>query len=453
MAEAANEVQEKGLSSKMLLSDVDVSGKRVLIRVDFNVPMADGKIKDTRRIEAALPTIKHCIDNKAKSIVLMSHLGRPKGRKKEGLTLAPIARELALQLGGREVFFSPETIGENIEGVLKKAPDGAVILVENLRFHVEEEGKGVDADGNKVTADKDKVTKFRAQLSKLGEIYVNDAFGTAHRAHSSMVGVEAECRVAGKLMEKELTYFGKVLESPTRPVLGILGGAKISDKIQLINNMLDKVDMLIIAGGMAFSFLRHHTDDEQKMEKIGASLYESAAAELVPEILSNAEKKGVKIVLPVDFVCGSKDFFSGDFDKANVETKTVKRSDADGIPDDMMGLDCGEESQALFEQTISQAKTIIWNGPPGVFEFDAFNACTKAMLNAIVKNESCTSVIGGGDTASAVKKFGGEKGVSHISTGGGASLELLEGKILPGVAALSDKGAQAVKAEQSGDEK
>jgi len=450
MAEAANEVQEKGLSSKMLLSDVDVSGKRVLIRVDFNVPMADGKIKDTRRIEAALPTIKHCIDNQAKSIVLMSHLGRPKGRKKESLTLAPIARELALQLGGREVFFSPETVGDNIEGVLKRAPEGAVILVENLRFHVEEEGKGVDEKGDKVTANKEEVESFRQQLSKLGEIYVNDAFGTAHRAHSSMVGVEAECRVAGKLMEKELTYFGKVLESPTRPVLGILGGAKISDKIQLINNMLDKVDMLIIAGGMAFSFLRHHTDEAQKMEKIGASLYESAAAELVPEILSNAEKKGVKIVLPVDFVCGSKDFFSDDFDKANVDTKTFKRDD--GIPDDMMGLDCGTESQTLFKQTISEANTIIWNGPPGVFEFDKFNACTKAMLNAIVNNESCTSVIGGGDTASAVKKFGGEKGVSHISTGGGASLELLEGKILPGVAALSDKGAQAVKAEESGDE-
>jgi len=449
MAEAENQVQEKGLSSKMLLSDVDVSGKRVLIRVDFNVPMADGKIKDTRRIEAALPTIKHCIDNGAKSIVLMSHLGRPKGRKKESLTLAPIARELALQLGGREVFFSPETVGENIEGVLKKSPDGAVILLENLRFHVEEEGKGLDDTGAKVTADKDNVTKFRQQLSKLGDVYINDAFGTAHRGHSSMVGVDAECRVAGKLMEKELTYFGKVLESPTRPVLGILGGAKISDKIQLINNMLDKVNMLIIAGGMAFSFLKHHIDEKQKMEKIGASLYDNAAAELVPEILNNAEKKGVKIVLPVDFICASNKFFSGDFDKVNVETTTVKASDPNGIPPEMMGLDCGPDSQACFEETISQAQTIIWNGPPGVFEFDAFNACTKAMLAAIIKNESCTSVIGGGDTASAVKKFGGEKGVSHISTGGGASLELLEGKVLPGVAALSDKGAQDVKAEEN----
>jgi len=447
MAEAENQVQEKGLSSKMLLSDVDVKGKRVLIRVDFNVPMADGKIKDTRRIEAALPTIKHCIDSGAKSIVLMSHLGRPKGRKKESLTLAPIARELALQLGGREVFFSPETVGENIEGVLKKAPDGAVILVENLRFHIEEEGKGEDDGGAKIKADKEAVIKFRQQLSKLGDIYINDAFGTAHRAHSSMVGVEAECRVAGKLMEKELTYFGKVLESPTRPVLGILGGAKISDKIQLINNMLDKVDMLIIAGGMAFSFLKHHIDENQRMEKIGGSLYDNAAAELVPQILSNAEKKGVKIVLPVDFVCTSKDFFKDPKDK--VETEVVKRDAENGIPEDKMGLDCGEESQALFDDTIKEASTIIWNGPPGVFEFESFSACTKAMLSAIIKNESCTSVIGGGDTASAVKKFGGEKGVSHISTGGGASLELLEGKILPGVAALSDKGVQAVKAEEN----
>jgi len=345
------------------------------------------------------------------------------------------------------VFFSPETVGENIEGVLKKAPDGAVILVENLRFHIEEEGKGEDDGGAKIKADKEAVIKFRQQLSKLGDIYINDAFGTAHRAHSSMVGVEAECRVAGKLMEKELTYFGKVLESPTRPVLGILGGAKISDKIQLINNMLDKVDMLIIAGGMAFSFLKHHIDENQRMEKIGGSLYDNAAAELVPQILSNAEKKGVKIVLPVDFVCTSKDFFKDPKDK--VETEVVKRDAENGIPEDKMGLDCGEESQALFDDTIKEASTIIWNGPPGVFEFESFSACTKAMLSAIIKNESCTSVIGGGDTASAVKKFGGEKGVSHISTGGGASLELLEGKILPGVAALSDKGVQAVKAEEN----
>lgn len=432
MAEAA-----EGLSSKMRLDDIDVKDKRCLIRVDFNVPMDGSKIKDSRRIEAALPTIKHCLDNGARSVVLMSHLGRPKGMKKESLTLAPVARELALQLGGREVFFSPECVGEKIENVVQNAPQGGLILLENLRFHVEEEGKGVDAEGNKIKADPAKVEEFRAQLSKLGDVYINDAFGTAHRAHSSMVGVDADLKVAGKLMEKELNYFGKVLESPERPLLGIMGGAKISDKIQLINNMLDKVDMLIVAGGMAFSFLKHHPDPNMRMEEIGNSLYEEAAAELVPEIMKNAAAKNVKIVLPCDFVCGPKEFFSGDFDKANV--KTVTATSKEGIRQGMMGLDCGPESMELFKAAIAEAKTVVWNGPPGVFEYEAFATCTKAMLEAIIANEDCTSVIGGGDTANAVKQFNGEAGVTHISTGGGASLELLEGKVLPGVAALSNK--------------
>lgn len=441
MAEAA---ESKGLSSKMRLDDIAVKGKRCLIRVDFNVPMDGGKIKDPRRIVAALPTIKHCLDNGAKSVVLMSHLGRPKGMKKESLTLAPVARELALQLGGREVFFSPECVGKNIENVVHNAPEGGLILLENLRFHVEEEGKGVDAEGNKVKADPEKVEEFRAKLSKLGDVYINDAFGTAHRAHSSMVGIDASVKVAGKLMEKELNYFGKILESPEKPLLGIMGGAKISDKIQLINNMLDKVDMLIIAGGMAFSFLKHHIDPNMQMQEIGDSLYEEAAAELVPEILKNAEAKNVRIVLPSDFVCGPKDFFSSEFDKANVQTTNADVKG--GIEKGMMGLDCGPESMELFKEVIAEAKTVVWNGPPGVFEYDAFAACTKAMLEAIVANKSCTSVIGGGDTASAVKKFNGEDGVTHISTGGGASLELLEGKLLPGVAALSDK-SDALKTE------
>jgi len=438
MAEAQSApAQTKGLSSKMCLDDISVKDKRVLIRVDFNVPMADGKIKDSRRISAALPTIKRCIAEGARSIVLMSHLGRPKGQVKESLTLAPVARELAKQLGV-EVFFSPVCVGEDIDKVVENAPVGGVILLENLRFHVEEEGKGVNASGEKVTAVPEEVKKFRENLSKhcKGEVYINDAFGTAHRAHSSMVGVDAEFKVAGKLMEKELNYFGKVLESPEKPLLGILGGSKISDKIQLINNMLDKVDMLIIAGGMAFSFLKHHIDEDQQMQNIGNSLYEDKAETLVPEIMKNAKARGVKIVLPCDFLCGPKTFFSED-NKQNVQTTLKKREE--GIEEGMMGLDCGLESQKLFAETISRAKTIVWNGPPGVFEFEAFAGATKAMLKAIIENESCVSVIGGGDTASAVKKFNGEAGVTHISTGGGASLELLEGKVLPGVAALSEK--------------
>jgi phosphoglycerate kinase len=366
--------------------------------------------------------------------------------KKESLTLAPVARELALQLGGREVFFSPECVGENIEKVVNNAPDGGVILLENLRFHVEEEGKGVDASGEKVKADPEKVKEFRAQLSKLGDLYINDAFGTAHRAHSSMVGVEAEYRVAGKLMEKELNYFGKVLENPDKPLLGIMGGAKISDKIQLINNMLDKVDVLIIAGGMAFSFLKEK--EENPMKEIGSSLYDDQAPTLVPEIMKNATDKNVKIILPVDFLCAKNDFFGlSDADKANVEVKPATLES--GIEEGWMGLDCGPKSRELFASTIAEAKTIVWNGPPGVFEFDKFADTTKDMLKAVIANEACVSVIGGGDTANAVKKFGGESGVTHISTGGGASLELLEGKILPGVAALSDKPVKEENANQS----
>merc|ERR1712203_1045826 len=304
---------------------------------------------------------------------------------------------------------------------------GSVILLENLRFHVEEEGKGVDADGNKLKADAAKVTKFRASLRKLSDVYCNDAFGTAHRAHSSMVGEGHEVKCSGGLMSKELDAFAKVLDSPAKPVLAILGGAKVSDKIQLIMNMLDKVDKMIIGGGMAYTFLKV----SDKME-IGTSLYDEEGAKIVPEIMEKAGKLGVEIILPTDFVISSKFGEDGEIKEA---TK------ASGIPEGFMGLDCGPASMEANAKAVMESKTIIWNGPMGVFEMAKFETGTKSLMDAVVKatESGVITVIGGGDTATACKKYGTEDKVTHCSTGGGASLELLEGKDLPGVSALNDK--------------
>jgi phosphoglycerate kinase len=301
-----------------------------------------------------------------------------------------------------------------------------VILLENLRFHVEEEGKGVDADGNKLKAEPAKVTEFRASIRKLADIYCNDAFGTAHRAHSSMVGEGFDLKVSGGLMSKELDAFAKVLETPAKPVLAILGGAKVSDKIQLIMNLLDKVDKMIVGGGMAYTFLK--TSDGMA---IGTSLYDGEGAKIVPEIVEKAKKLGVEIILPVDFIISSK--FGED---GEIKTSTK----AEGIPDGFMGLDCGPESIKLNAEAVKASKTIIWNGPMGVFEMASFETGTKSLMDAVVEATAAgtITVIGGGDTATACKKYGTEDKVSHCSTGGGASLELLEGKVLPGVAALSD---------------
>jgi phosphoglycerate kinase len=301
-----------------------------------------------------------------------------------------------------------------------------VILLENLRFHVEEEGKGVDADGNKLKADPAKVTEFRASIRKLADIYCNDAFGTAHRAHSSMVGEGFDLKVSGGLMSKELDAFAKVLETPAKPVLAILGGAKVSDKIQLIMNLLDKVDKMIVGGGMAYTFLK--TSDGMS---IGTSLYDEEGAKIVPEIVEKAKKLGVEIILPIDFTLSSK--FGED---GEIKTSTK----AEGIPDGFMGLDCGPESIKLNAEAVKASKTIIWNGPMGVFEMASFETGTKSLMDAVVEATAAgtITVIGGGDTATACKKYGTEDKVSHCSTGGGASLELLEGKVLPGVAALSD---------------
>ncbi|KAH8778130.1 phosphoglycerate kinase [Hyaloscypha finlandica] len=415
------------LSSKLSITDVDLSGKRVLIRVDFNVPLdADKKVTNTQRIAGAVPTIKYAIDHGAKAVILMSHLGRPDGKVSAKYSLKPVVPELE-KLLEKSVEFAPDCVGPEVEAIVNKASGGQIILLENLRFHAEEEGSSKDADGKKVKADKEKVTEFRKGLTALGDIYINDAFGTAHRAHSSMVGVDLPQKASGFLMKKELEYFAKALENPQRPFLAILGGAKVSDKIQLIDNLLGKVDSLIICGGMAFTFKK-----TLENVKIGNSLFDEAGSKTVGDLVAKAKKNNVEIVLPVDYITADK------FDK---DATTGTATDEEGIPDGWMGLDCGPKSIELFKSTISKAKTILWNGPPGVFEFDAFAKGTEATLDAAVNaaQNGKIVIIGGGDTATVAAKYKVEDKLSHVSTGGGASLELLEGKELPGVTALSSK--------------
>jgi len=415
--------------NKLRIDSVDVSGKRVFIRVDFNVPQdkADpSKITNTQRIDAALPTIKHCLEKGCKSVVLCSHLGRPDGNVVEKFTLAPVAKVLEEKLG-KPVAFLKDSCGSEVEAACADPAAGSIILLENIRFHVEEEGKGVDKDGNKTKAGKDETAAFRASLAKLADIYCNDAFGTAHRGHSSMVGEGYSVKCSGFLVAKELEAFAKVLDTPVKPVLAILGGAKVSDKILLIKNLLDKVDIMIIGGGMAYTFLKviHGM-------AIGTSLYDEEGAKIVPEIMEKAKAKGVEIVLPVDFVTSSKFGEDGEIGSATLK---------EGIKDGFMGLDCGPESIANNAAAIAKAKTIIWNGPMGVFEMSKFETGTKSMMDKIVEVTAAgaITVIGGGDTATACKNYGTEDKVTHCSTGGGASLELLEGKVLPGVAALDDQ--------------
>jgi len=319
-----------------------------------------------------------------------------------------------------------DCVGPEVEKACADPAAGSVILLENLRFHLEEEGSGVDEHGKKVKASDEAVKKFRESLSKLGDVYINDAFGTAHRPHSSMVGCQLPQRAAGFLMKKELDYFAKALESPARPFLAILGGAKVSDKIKLIINLLDQVDEMIIGGGMAFTF-KHYM---QNM-KIGASLFEESAKDIVHDVVEKAKQKNVKLHFPVDYI-------TADGFKENANTSTA--TDKDGIPDGWMGLDVGAESNKIFRDAVLRAKTIVWNGPAGVFEWKAFAVGTKSLMDAVIEATAggAVSIIGGGDTATAAADFGAESKVSHVSTGGGASLELLEGKVLPGVVALSD---------------
>jgi len=406
------------------IRDLNLAGKRVFIRVDFNVPQdkATGAITNNARIAAALPTIKYALE-KGASVVLASHLGRPDGKVIAKFSLKPIAVELE-KLLGKPVKFLNDCVGAEVEAACAALKAGEVVLLENLRFHIEEEGKVKLEDGTSVKADPAKVTEFRASLSKLADVYVNDAFGTAHRPHSSMVGVTLKDKAAGFLMEAELVAFAKVIDNPQRPLLAILGGAKIADKIPLINNLLDKANAIIIGGGMAFTFKKVLENVE-----IGNSLFDAEGAKIVAELAAKAKAKGVKLVLPVDYVAADK--FAAD-----ANTKVV--TDKEGIPAGWLGLDVGPKSIALFRETILSSKTIVWNGPAGVFEFDKFAAGTIAQAEAIAEatKNGATTVIGGGDTATAAKKFKVAKVVTHCSTGGGASLELLEGKTLPGVAFL-----------------
>ncbi|KAI9637573.1 putative phosphoglycerate kinase [Dioszegia hungarica] len=414
------------LSSKLSITDVQLKGEKVLIRVDFNVPQdKQQNITNPARIVAALPTIKYAIDNGAKSVILMSHLGRPDGSPNPKYSLKPVAAKLS-ELLSRDVKFLDDCVGEDVKKAVSEGKDGQVFLLENLRFHVEEEGKGVK-DGEKIKADKEAVKKFREDLTSLGTVYINDAFGTAHRAHSSMVGIQLPQRAAGFLMKKELEYFAKVLESPERPFLAILGGAKVADKIQLIENMLDQVNTLIICGGMSFTFKKTLENVE-----IGQSLFDEDGSKKVKDLVEKAKKNNVKLVFPVDYVTADK------FDK---DAKVGAATDESGIESGLMGLDAGPKSQKLFAEAVAQSKTILWNGPAGVFEFPAFAKGSDALLEACIKaaKGGATVIVGGGDTATLVANAGKEDELSHVSTGGGASLELLEGKTLPGVAELSEK--------------
>ncbi len=406
------------------IRDLDLAGKRVLMRVDFNVPQdkVTGAITNNARIVAALPTVKFALEQGA-SVVLMSHLGRPDGQKIAKFSLKPVAVELE-KLLGKPVTFLDDCVGPTVEAACAKLAPGTVVLLENLRFHIEEEGKVKLEDGTSKKADPKAVEAFRASLSKLGDVYVNDAFGTAHRAHSSMVGVNLPQKAAGFLMEAELKAFAAVLDHPQRPLLAILGGAKIADKIPLIKNLLGKANKIIIGGGMSFTFKKVVYG-----KQIGDSLFDAEGAKIVQQLVDEAKARGVELIFPVDYVAADK------FDP-NANTQIV--DDSTGIPAGWQGLDAGPKSIALYREAILASKTIVWNGPPGVFEFEKFAGATKAMADAIAEAtaKGATTVVGGGDTATAAKKFKVHTKVTHCSTGGGASLEFLEGKVLPGVAFL-----------------
>jgi phosphoglycerate kinase len=414
---------------KQSLSSLDVKGKRVLMRVDFNVPQdKSGAITNTQRIVGAMPSIKMALDNGAKSVVLMSHLGRPDGRAQPSMTLKPVADKLA-ELMGKPVTFLPNCVGAEVEAACADPAEGSIIVLENLRGHVEEEGKGVDENGEKTKASEGETASFQASLGKLGDVYVNDAFGTAHRAHSSMVGMAGKMPcVAGMLVGKELDAFSQVLdpELVQRPLTAIVGGAKIKDKVLVIENLIDRADKLILCGGMAYTFLKVCFG-----MSIGKSLFDKVGAELAPKLIEKAKAKGVEIVLPCDWACGQE--FKND-----QEVKMVTQEE--GIPDGWEGMDCGPKSMELFRQTVMSSKTVVWNGPAGVFEFDNFSKGTKALLEAVAELTSTggRGIIGGGDSATAAAKWNMEDKVHFVSTGGGASLELLEGKVLPGIAALDD---------------
>ena len=415
----------KKMGNKRSIRDIpdgELKGKRVLIRVDFNVPVdKSGAIKSTNRITAALPTIRYALDRGA-SVICMSHFGRPDGVAVERLSMRPIAAKFS-ELLGKPVKFLPDCVGPEVERACAEIKPGEVICLENLRFHVEEEGK-VKRDGKTIKASPEQLKAFRASLSKLGDIYVSDAFGTCHRAHSSMTGEDLPVKVAGLLMAKEITSFTKLLEHPTKPILAIMGGAKVADKIGVIYNMLDRVDEMYVGGGMCFTFLQ-----QCEGVKIGKSLLDENSVNLVKVYKRKAERQGVKFTLPVDYVCA----------KGIGETET--RVCAKDIPDDMMGLDIGPESIKQLIAAVKRAKTILWNGPMGVFEQPQFANGTKALVEALkdATANGATVIFGGGETVMAAEKWDAVGKVSHVSTGGGASLELLEGREMPGILVLDEK--------------
>jgi phosphoglycerate kinase len=410
--------------AKLFIEDLDLAGKRVLMRVDFNVPVKDGKVENDKRLRAALPSIRYVLDRGA-SLVLMSHLGRPGGERNEKYSLAPVAERLA-DLLGRPVKFQRDCVGPDVEKACAALEAGEVTLLENLRFHVEEEGKAKAADGSSTKADPEAVKAFRASLSSLGEVFVNDAFGTAHRAHSSMVGVKLPQRAAGYLMKKELDFLGDAVKSPTRPFVAIIGGAKVSGKIDVIESLLPKVNTLLVGGGMAFTFYR------AQGKEIGGSLVENDRLDMAKSLL---EKGRGKMVLPLDTVVSDR----FDFDARQVGT--LRTVPWDGIGEDDIGLDIGEKTREKFAGIVRGARTVVWNGPMGVFEIPETAKGTLAIAHSLAESTEggAVTIVGGGDSVAAIEQNGLEDKVSHVSTGGGASLEFLEGKELPGVAYLSDK--------------
>lgn len=395
--------------NKKSVEDIQVAGKKVLVRCDFNVPIIDGEITDVNRLVGAMPTIKKLIGDGAK-VILCSHLGKPKGEPKPELSLAPVASKLSEMLDKEVVFAADdEVVGPNAKAAVEAMADGDVVLLQNTRYRKEETKNG---------------EAFSKDLASLAEVFVNDAFGTAHRAHCSNVGVTeyVDTCAVGYLMQKEIDYLGKAIESPERPFCAILGGAKVSDKINVINNLLEKVDTLIIGGGMAYTFEYCQGHD------VGASLLEADKADYAKEMMAKAEEKGVKLLLPLDHKVGLE--FSND-----TESKLVDEGD---IHDEWQGFDIGPKTIEAYQAAIKESKTVIWNGPMGVFEFENFAGGTKAIANALAETD-CISIIGGGDSAAAVNQLGFGDKMSHISTGGGASLEFLEGKVLPGLAAADEK--------------